>query len=556
MSKLTFSFSPNHGVLPLSIHFEGSLTGNSNTPISQATIVLQGFYNAQWSPMGITPKTDIAGKYSADTSLTVENGWVPGTIEQLQAVFQGDTTNAAIISAPKTVTIDPAPTYDSDWINLSNKQGQYVTISHNLNSTNLITDINGRTTSNGNIHQKYLGLIGYIPGWKKIYGGLHNYGEATSIVKTKDGGYAIASSKSSSVSGNFDAYLVKTDPTGNVLWEKTYGGPKSDYGRSLVTTSDGGYAIAGHAYDLGNGGFGIYLVKTDSLGNQVWQKTYGGTKDDYGYCVTQTSDGGYAITGTTQSFGSGGENIFLLKTDSQGNQLWLKTYASGSGFSVIQTTDGGYAIAGRIYSSVGPAGYLVKTDSQGNQLWQKTYGGTYEDCGRCVIQTSDAGYAITGTTSSFGAGSYDVYLVKTDSQGNQLWQKTYGGTEADGGESVVQTSDGGYAIAGYTSSFGNRACNIYLVKTDSVGNLLWQKTYGETKATGHSIVQTSDDGFAIAGSTNSSEPGKFDVYLVKTADHGEFGLAKTDSTANTLTLYRGANDVYWNFVRVRIWKIP
>ena len=424
-----------------------------------------------------------------------------------------------------------------------------------MNFTDILVDITGRTDAGGNVHQKYLGLSGYVPGWNKTYGGTgDDYGY--SVVQTGDGGFAIAGSTNSSGAGGTDVLLVKMDASGNQLWNKTYGGTGDDFGRSLVQTSDGGFAIAGSTWTIDGFDGGIFLVKTDASGNQLWNKTYGGSNPDEGFSVVQTSDGGFAMAGYTGSFGAYGIDVFFVKTDANGNQIWLKSYRDISleyGYSVIQTSDGGYAITGYASGDI----LLVKWDASGNQLWNKTYAGIYNDCGYSLVQTIDGGFAIAGYTYSSGAGGSDVFLVKTDASGNQLWNKTYGGTNDDFGRSLFQTGDGGFAIAGYTASFGfGVGYDAYLVKTDAMGNQLWQETYGGANSDeGYSLVQTSDGGFAIAGSTNSSGAGGTDVYLVKTDVEGEFGLARVGSTLNTLTLYRGFNDVYWNYVRVRIWKI-
>jgi hypothetical protein len=151
------------------------------------------------------------------------------------------------------------------------------------------------------------------------------------------------------------------------------------------------------------------------------------------------------------------------------------------------------------------------------QTWSKTYGGTGDDTGYSVVESSDDGYVIVGETYSFGAGAYDIYFVKTDSAGNVLWSKTFGGAGNDFGESVVSTSDYGYVLAGYTSSFGAGAYDIYLVKTDSAGNMLWSKTYGGiSDEYGHSVVESSDGGYVIAGETSSFGTGGTDAYLIKT----------------------------------------
>ena len=204
---------------------------------------------------------------------------------------------------------------------------------------------------------------------------------------------------------------------------KAIGGEKLEGGSSLIQTSDGGYAITGFTFSFGAGGHDIYVVKLDANGKLQWTRTIGGPERDAGFSLIQTSDGGYAITGFTESFGAGGADV-----------------------------------------------YVVKLDAKGNLQWTKTIGGPKDDWGRSLIQTSDGGYAITGFTKSFGAGSGDVYLVKLDANGNLQWTKTIGGPGDEAGPSLIQTSDGGYTIAGATNSFGAGEWDVYVVKLDKNGN--------------------------------------------------------------------------------------
>jgi hypothetical protein len=453
-----------------------------------------------------------------------------------------------------------ASDYDSGWVDISDKASGYFTLTHNLDSTNVIVDITGKATADSGAHQRHLGLTGFIPGFEETYGGTNDE-EGFSLVQTSDGGYAIASITFSYGAGYSDVWLVKTDANGTAQWNQTYGGINYDYGYSLVQTSDGGYAITGFTLSYGAGSYDAWLIKTDANGNHQWNQTYGGTNTDWGLSVVETGDGGFAIGGYTDSYGAGGYDVWLVKTDSAGNEQWNQTYGgtgSDQGWSVVETGDGGFAIGGYTdsYGAGGNDFWLVKTDASGTAQWNQTYGGTEYDYGYSLVQTSDGGYAIAGWTMSYGAGNSDVWLVKTDANGSMQWSQTYGGTGSDQGSSLVQTSDGGYAIAIGTASFGAGNLDVWLVKTNAAGAVQWSQTYGGiNRDAGYYVVETSDGGYAIAGFTKSYGAGNSDVWLVKTDIKGESGLAWTDSTANTVTLYRGKNDIYWNYVRVRIWKI-
>jgi len=354
--------------------------------------------------------------------------------------------------------------------------------------------------------------------WTKTYGGVNNdYGSA--VEETLDKGYIIAGRTESFGAGKADVYVIKTDSKGDTLWTRTYGGPADDGALSVKQTRDEGYIIAGITASF-NRENDVYLIKIDKNGNTLWIKTYGGAKDDRAYSVLQTEDGGYIIAGITKSFGSGNGDVYVIKTNDKGDTLWTKTYGGvkeDGAFFIQHTRDGGYIIAGwtRSFGAGHDDVYLLKIDRNGDTMWTKTYGGVNDDGATCVQQTKDGGYIITGITGSFGTGG-DVYLIKTDKNGDLLWSKNYGGKDTDYGASVLQTSDRGYIITGWTRSFGAGGFDVYIIKIDAQGNLSWAETYGgKGWDWGQCIIQTSDKGYVIAGTTNSFGSGNYDVYLVK-----------------------------------------
>lgn len=324
-----------------------------------------------------------------------------------------------------------------------------------------------------------------------------------------------------------DAWLVKTDAYGNMEWNKTIGGAAS-----FIQTLDGGFAFVGTNASSIDGyipvgsmpdGFWsfVWLAKTDEYGNMEWNQTYDGETDYYiGSSLVQTTDGGYALAGN--SFSSFGEydDLLLIKTDPYGNMEWSKSYGGSEQESdpgLVQTSDGGFALVSKTYSYC--EGYadvwFIKTDESGNIEWNQTYGGARMDCPTSLIQLSDGRFVIAGGTSSFGDGGYDFWLIKTDNDGNVEWNQTYGTENMDTNPSLVQTSDGGFALAGYTHT--DPLADFLLVKTDNLGNMLWNQTYPGGAVLGlPSLIQTLDGGFALSGAKGSFETGDYDFWLIKT----------------------------------------
>jgi uncharacterized protein (TIGR02145 family) len=382
--------------------------------------------------------------------------------------------------------------------------------------------------------------------FQKTFGGSQD-DAGSCVLQTSDGGYIIAGSTDSFGAGDSDIYLIKTNAVGDTTWTKTIGGTGFEVAHTVIQAYDGGYIILGYTYSLGAGDSDIYLIKIDINGNVLWSKTYGGTGEEICQSIQKTTDEGYIISGFTNSYGAGLYDSYIVKTNTTGDTLWTRTYGGTStekGGKVQQTSDGGYIVSGYT-ESFGAGGrdvYLVKTDPWGDIIWTKTYGGTSNDEGQSVYQTLDGGYIISGETYSFGAGNRDIYLLKTDDTGDISWTKTYGGTLGEVGF-AQPTSDGGYIIIGYTKSFGGGDSDIYLIKINTDGDTTWTKTIGETGfEDGFSIKQTFDAGFVIVGRTNSYGAGLRDVYLIKTDSLGnsECNDYSTNTTVGTTTTNIGA----------------
>ncbi|MFW6120674.1 MAG: hypothetical protein ACOC80_07205 [Petrotogales bacterium] len=360
--------------------------------------------------------------------------------------------------------------------------------------------------------------------WNVTFGGsLRDVG--MSVEQTTDGGYIITGVKDFNYYDESNIWLIKTDDRGNKEWDKTFGSKGHDSGHSVQQTSEGGYIIAGRTWSYGSGDYDVWLVKTDGDGNEMWNKTFGGINMDTGDSVLLTTQEGYTIVGYTESYDIGGGDVWLIKTDIDGNEKWNKTFGGAKGDfgnAIQQTNDAGYIITG-CTESFG-SGYfdvwLVKTDGDGNEMWNKTFGGPERDYGFEVLQTTDGGYVIAGT-KSYGAGE-DIWLIKTDGDGNEMWNKTFGGNDDDLAYSVRQTNDERYIITGYTYSYApGYASDLWLIKTDSYGNKLWDKTFGSSSGSkgdeGHAVQQSHDGGYIVVGTTQSYGSGDYDVWLIKVA---------------------------------------
>ncbi|MBU0678350.1 MAG: hypothetical protein KJ626_09545 [Verrucomicrobia bacterium] len=357
--------------------------------------------------------------------------------------------------------------------------------------------------------------------WTRTCGGPYQ-DRAYSVLQTSDGGFVLAGHTVSFGAGSYDCYLVKLNSEGDTLWTRTQGGSQWDEARSVQQAPDGGYVMVGWTESFGVAYSDFYQVWTNSQGYAIAHNFYTGPDFDRAYSFDQTTDGGYALAGFTFSYGAGLDDFYLVKANSEGSTNWTHTYGGSNMdecYAMQQTADGGYVLAGFTYSyGAGEADYyLVKTNSQGDTLWTRTYGGQYQDFAYCVQQTTDSGYVVAGSAQSFSTGgTCDIYLVKTNSQGDTLWTRTYGGLADESAYSVDHATNGGYILAGMTTSYGAGQSDFYLVKITSQGDTVWTATYGGSQAEcAYSIQQIGGGGYIAAGETQSFGAGSTDCYVVR-----------------------------------------
>ncbi len=362
--------------------------------------------------------------------------------------------------------------------------------------------------------------------FNKTYGQIgYNYGEK--VIQKSDSGYIILGNKSSFV-GNTDVYIVRTNNTGNIVWDKAYGGSEVNWADDIKPTADGGYIITGYMNIPDNNDYNIMLLKTDSGGNTEWLKNYGGSNWDLGHSVVETADSGFIVAGETYSFGNGNNDVFLLKTDKNGDSLWSEFYGGSDtdiAYDVSVCHDGNFIITGYT-NSFGKGGfdsYLLKITPSGDTLWTRTYGDTLDDKTFSGIETQDHGFVFTGSTMNFNAMGQDGVIFKADSAGNFLWASVIGGIYNEEFYDIFQNSDESLFMAGYTESYGYAGKDFYMVKTDKDGWYIFGPTAGGDKADiAKSGIPTSDGGYAIIGTTESTGMGLgiSNILLVKTNSVG------------------------------------
>ncbi|MBK5285220.1 MAG: T9SS type A sorting domain-containing protein [Bacteroidia bacterium] len=359
--------------------------------------------------------------------------------------------------------------------------------------------------------------------FQKTFGGIFN-NHSASILQTNDSGFIMAGGWD--VTGHSDVvpYLIRTNSAGDTLWTKIYGDSVfTGNARSIEQANDGGFVVTGVIKNPATGDNNILLMKIDGSGNVLWTKLTGVATFNDGYCVKQTNDGGFIVSGISLN-GGGYNNICMVRTDSIGTVLFSKVYSDNvSHFyssSVLPNSDGSFFISG--YNNY-LAYILIKIDSFGNVLWSKGYDGV---AASGIINTNDGNCIISGKRFRPGFTDDDVLLIKINAAGDTLWARTFGTAGNETGVEVRQINDGGFVICGHTAI--NSTWDALLIKTDSSGNILWSRNYGGINDDiAVSLLQTADTGYAIAGYSNSFGAGMFDAWLIKTNSTGISGCNET-----------------------------
>ncbi len=356
-----------------------------------------------------------------------------------------------------------------------------------------------------------------------------------SILELSDGGFAICGSQTVEGQGE-DMLLLRVDADGYLLWRKTFGGVGTDKAEHMVEMPDGGFVLVGHKAIGSNGGNDVFLVRTDAAGNQLWANEYGGGSNDFGQAIKVTPDGGFAIAGYTSSFGVGASisnpNFMLLKVDASGNEQWLKAHGGlgdEKATAMLLSSDGGFILSGysNSYASLNYEAQVMKLDANGDSVW--TYHGisNFHDEGRGIAIVNDSTYAWLGFTFR-NNNDFDIVLQWVNDRGEEVPDRTwiFGGNDNDRAlayQFVIQ-EDGAPIIAGHTQSYGHGANDIYLLKGNTQpGQEVWQQFYGgsnEDIPTG--VIKTSDGGYAIIGHSKSfNVTDDYDIFFIKTDGNGE-----------------------------------
>ena len=351
----------------------------------------------------------------------------------------------------------------------------------------------------------------YGQNWEKSFGGIYNE-EGYAVQQTNDSGFIAVGNTNSFGAGNSDIYLIKTNSLGDSMWTRTFGGVSADKGFSVRQTYDGGYIIGGET--TGSSSEDIQLIKTNSNGIPLWTKVFGSGQQDICSAVIQTLDSGFCLTGSTGNISSGNPDIFLLKTDVNGDTIWSKTFGGATidlAYSLHQTSDSGFIVSGATYNAMDGFyyAYLIRTKNNGDTLWTKNFKGSGHTYAQSVLQTSDGGFFIAGIAGE------NYLALKIDSTGIIEWSKEIDKGGMERCFSVIQSSDNGFVLAGIKDVNILMNASLFLVKLDDLGNEVWSKQYSTYQWQGNVMIQpVFNNGFIVVGTAENLVSGASDIHLV------------------------------------------
>lgn len=355
--------------------------------------------------------------------------------------------------------------------------------------------------------------------WTNTYG-LIGYDYGRDIALAKDKGYIICGEFMDYYGANIQLYLIRIDEDGDTIWTRTYGDYWADHGYAVTCAGDSGFAAVGYTTPNGDNGFDVFVVRTDLTGDTLWTRHYGGSGNENGKAILQTDDGGFVFIGATSSYGNGQYDMYLVKIDPLGNQLWQRTYGGNDidyGLDVKQTNDGGFILAGSCRSFTPPMNdmYLVKTDASGYAEWTQHYGYSNLEEAKAVVQTVDDGFLAVGRCMTYDSHE-QIYMVKTDALGNQQWDLLYGGTDLDCAFDIIPNVAGNYVLTCATVSYQYQSREILLMVINDDGDIIgnWLFDYG-TYEGGQSILESDYGEYVIAGYVTFQDENRFDVLAMK-----------------------------------------
>ena len=338
-----------------------------------------------------------------------------------------------------------------------------------------------------------------------------------SIVETSDQGF-ICGGWSGVEDTLYKAMLVKTGVNGQPIWSRTYG--RHHQITSVVQNPDGSYVVGGQVTTGGSGDF--WMMKVTAAGDSVWSHTFGGGEYDTPYGMVRTVDGGYALFGNTNSFGAGGQDMWLVKTDANGGGLWSQTYGSDgyeNGYRIAPMSDGGFVLCGSTDSLAvwgEQDAWLVRTDAFGDTLWTSAFGGQFGDFVFSAEQTPDGGVIAGGATVPFDGADPDYFVVKTDANGNGMWTRSFGGDGDDECLQVRVLADGGYILSGATETAGTDYYQLWIIRLNADGDSLWSRVLrSDTNNVSYCGTLTSDGGYVLGGLQQRAPAWDYDMMITK-----------------------------------------